>query len=74
MIIIEFIRRMIDADCLIAPGGLRIRDTSRGIAVNPGCCFGLENWRDWLDVADGGTPWLGHDPSHFHITGVASKG
>jgi hypothetical protein len=59
----EFVRRMIDAECLIAPGGLRIRDTTHGIAVNPGCCFGLENWRDWLDVAHGGTPWLGHDPS-----------
>jgi hypothetical protein len=31
--------------------------------VNPGCCFDLEIWRDWLDVAHGGTPWLGHDPS-----------
>jgi hypothetical protein len=59
----ELIRRMIDAECLIASGGLRIRDTTNGVVVNPGCCFGLENWRDWLDVVHGGTPWLGHDPS-----------
>lgn len=59
----EFTRRVINAECLIAPGGLRIRDTTSGIAVDPGCCCGLENWRDWLDVAHGGTPWLGHDPS-----------
>lgn len=59
----EFIRRMTDAECLIAPGGLRIRDTTNGIAVNPGCCFGLESWREWLDVPHGLTPWLGHAPS-----------
>jgi hypothetical protein len=26
-------------------------------------CCGLEDWREWLDVADGETLWLGHDPS-----------
>jgi hypothetical protein len=31
--------------------------------VTPGCCCGLENWREWLDVADGGEVWLGHDPT-----------
>lgn len=59
----EFLRRMIDAECLIAPGGLRIRDTVRDIDVNPACCFGLESWHEWLDVPHGGAPWLGHDPS-----------
>ena len=23
----------------------------------------LEDWRDWLEVADGGETWLGHDPT-----------
>jgi hypothetical protein len=23
----------------------------------------LEDWREWLDIAGGASPWLGHDPS-----------
>ncbi|MEV0347187.1 hypothetical protein AB0H88_15605 [Nonomuraea sp. NPDC050680] len=48
---------------LIAPGGLRFRDTITNVNVSPGCCFGLENWRDWWSVADGQEIWLGHDPT-----------
>ncbi|WP_157248717.1 hypothetical protein [Nonomuraea typhae] len=47
---------------LIAPGGLRFRDTATNVHVTTGCCFGLENWRDWQDLAHGYAPWLGHDP------------
>ena len=47
---------------LIVPGGLRLLDTITGSAVVPGCCAGLEDWRDWLRVAAGESPWLGHDP------------
>jgi hypothetical protein len=36
------IQRIIQADSLIAPGGLRARDTAAGLTVNPGCCCGLE--------------------------------
>lgn len=54
---------MIGSDCLTIPGGLRIRDTDTGATVNPGCCFGLENWREWRNAADGDVPWLGHSPS-----------
>ncbi|MFF3762700.1 hypothetical protein ACFYYR_01175 [Streptomyces sp. NPDC001922] len=60
---VEQVRRLTDAECVIAPGGIRVRDTGTGITARPGCCFGLENWRDWLDLADGGEPWLGHDPT-----------
>jgi hypothetical protein len=56
------IQRLMLAECLVAPGGLRVRDTGWGLTVNPGCCFGLENWRDWNEIADGQSPWLGHDP------------
>ncbi|WP_187280923.1 hypothetical protein [Nonomuraea sp. C10] len=36
-----------EAEGLSAPGGLRFRDTTTNVTVSPGCCFGLENWRDW---------------------------
>ena len=58
----EALQRLTRAERLIAPGGLRVR-TDTGLTVNPGCCAGLENWRDWEQVADGESPWLGHDPS-----------
>ncbi|WP_156313234.1 hypothetical protein [Micromonospora sp. HK10] len=32
------------------------------MSVTPGCCAGLEDWREWTSVLDGGQPWLGHDP------------
>ncbi|WP_053761224.1 hypothetical protein [Streptomyces sp. AS58] len=57
------IRRLLETDKVIAPGGLRVHDTRTNVTVRPGCCCGLENWREWLDVADGETLWLGHDPS-----------
>ncbi|MFD9220597.1 hypothetical protein ACFWDI_11445 [Streptomyces sp. NPDC060064] len=60
---IEQIRRLAAAETAIAPGGLRIRDTNTGVTALPGCCFGLENWRDWLDLMNGEEPWLGHDPA-----------
>lgn len=32
--------------------------------VQPGCCSGLESWRDWLEVLEGtGSSYFGHDPS-----------
>ncbi|MER5971356.1 hypothetical protein ABT112_16730 [Streptomyces sp. NPDC002055] len=61
--VLEQVRRLTDAECVIAPGGLRVRHTGTGITAQPGCCFGLENWRDWLELVDRGEPWLGHDPT-----------
>ncbi|MGW7087330.1 hypothetical protein ACWGH2_28070 [Streptomyces sp. NPDC054871] len=58
----ERARRLLSAECVVAPGGLRIRDTVTGVTASPGCCFGLENWRDWLGLLKGEEPWLGHDP------------
>lgn len=54
---------MLTRDRVIAPGGIRSRDTSTGVTAPPGCCFGLENRRDWLDLMNGEEPWLGHDPT-----------
>ncbi|MDQ1023487.1 hypothetical protein QF035_001069 [Streptomyces umbrinus] len=60
---LEQVGRLVATECVIAPGGLRIRDTATGVTAVPGCCSGLENWRDWLDLMNGDEPWLGHDPS-----------
>ncbi|WP_329580849.1 hypothetical protein [Streptomyces sp. NBC_01361] len=59
----EAIRHLLETDKVIAPGGLRVHDTRTNVTVRPGCCCGLEDWREWLDVAKGETLWLGHDPS-----------
>ncbi|SEG83489.1 hypothetical protein SAMN04489712_1164 [Thermomonospora echinospora] len=53
------LRHLARADDVIAPGGLRFRDND--IVVPPGCCYGLESWRDWLDLPS--EPWLGHNPT-----------
>ncbi|MFJ9446080.1 hypothetical protein ACIRRH_30110 [Kitasatospora sp. NPDC101235] len=46
-----------------APGGLVLSDSATGAVFEPGCCNGLEDWREWRDVTDGsGTAWFGHDP------------
>lgn len=49
-------------ELLIFAGGLRVCDTSTGMAIVPGCCAGLEDWRDLTQAITGGSPWLGHDP------------
>ncbi|MEU1171029.1 hypothetical protein [Streptomyces microflavus] len=59
----QAIRHLLETDKVIAPGGLRVHDTRTNVTVRPGCCCGLEDWREWLDIADGEPLWLGHDPS-----------
>lgn len=60
---VERIRRLLTAEYVTSPGGLRLRDTTTGVTAAPGCCAGLENWRDWWGLANGEDPWLGHDPT-----------
>ncbi|MFH9239373.1 hypothetical protein ACH4KO_15040 [Streptomyces anulatus] len=50
---------------LFAAGGFRATDTTTGtVLVEPGCCNGLETWRDRPDVLNGtGCAHFGHDPS-----------
>src|SRR5262249_5798833 len=33
----------------------------------PGCCCGLEDWREWIAFLDAGAapPWCGHTPDAF---------
>ena len=59
----ELIRRITQADSLVAPGGLRVRDTLTGLTVSPSCCCGLEGWQEWNLIAPGRSPWLGHTPT-----------
>jgi hypothetical protein len=59
----EALQSLLDGACLFAPGGLRIRDTATGTAVNPGCCCGIEGWRGWFELLDGAEPWFGHSPT-----------
>jgi hypothetical protein len=58
----EVIDALLAEELLIAAGGLQVADTSAGTVVVPGCCAGLEDWRDWAQVLTGDSPWLGHDP------------
>ncbi|MDX2732885.1 hypothetical protein [Streptomyces sp. PA03-2a] len=48
---------------LFAAGGFRVTDNATDtVFVEPGCCNGLETWRDWLEVLDGtGCAYFGHD-------------
>ena len=50
------------AEEFVLPGGLQFSENAQ-VKVVPGCCSGLEDWREWLDVLNGNTIWAGHDPS-----------
>ncbi|MEU3345253.1 hypothetical protein ABZ723_09640 [Streptomyces sp. NPDC006700] len=59
-----FLHGLLTTDDLFVSGGLRITDTETGTTVLPGCCNGLGERRDWLEVVDGdGRASFGHDPS-----------
>lgn len=58
----EVVDALLAEELLIVVGGLQVRDTETGVGVVPGCCSGLEDWRDWTQALAGDSPWLGHDP------------
>jgi hypothetical protein len=59
----SFLHGLLTFDTLFAAGGLRVTDDSTGITFLPGCCDGLEDWRDWHRLVDsGGLLGFGHDP------------
>ncbi|NES13679.1 MULTISPECIES: hypothetical protein [Micromonospora] len=58
----ELVDGLLREELLLVAGGLRLDDRDTGATVSPGCCAGLEDWREWTAALDGGTPWLGHDP------------
>ena len=58
----DLLRAVVETVDLRLAGGVRVRD-GVGNVVEPGCCCGVEEGREWLGVADGETsPWMGHDP------------
>lgn len=63
---------LLNVDLVTAPGGIRLKDTTTGTVIAPGCCFGLENWHDWYGLLDGEELWLGHDTdAHVERKGAA---
>lgn len=55
--------QLIGLERLTAQGGLAVLKAGQ-VVISPGCCFGLEDWREWQRaIANERTPWLGHDPS-----------
>ncbi|MFI1658855.1 hypothetical protein ACH4ZU_28700 [Streptomyces sp. NPDC020472] len=60
----SFLHGLLAMEDLFASGGLRITDTTTGTTLLPGCCHGLDERRDWLEVVGGtGCASFGHDPS-----------
>lgn len=59
----SFLHGLLTFDSPFAAGGLRVSDTSTGVAFLPGCCDGLEDWRDWHRFADDARLLgFGHEP------------
>jgi hypothetical protein len=59
----ETLNAFLSLDSFILPGGLQFSEDGK-VKVSPGCCCGIEDWREWLDVAHGkNSVWAGHDPS-----------
>lgn len=58
----EMVDALLREDLLSVAGRLRLDDTDTGVSVLPGCCAGLEDWREWTSIVHGGTPWLRHVP------------
>ncbi|WP_406268405.1 hypothetical protein OHT93_14065 [Streptomyces sp. NBC_00191] len=60
----SFLHGLLTMDDVLSPGGLRVTDTAIGITLVPGCCNGLEERHDWLEVLDSdGGGYFGHAPS-----------
>ncbi len=53
---------LVESDGLYLPGGVRVADPGGGPALAPGCCSGLEYWREWEAAESGEQVWQGHDP------------
>lgn len=58
----KLLHQIIQADKLILPGGIQASMANQ--VISPGCCCGLEMWRDWLRfLKTNVSPWMGHDPN-----------
>ncbi|MFJ8039664.1 hypothetical protein ACIRBX_04000 [Kitasatospora sp. NPDC096147] len=65
-----FLHGLLTIDSPEAYGGLRVTDTATGVVFDPACCDGVEDWRDWQRVVDGGELWYGHEPLSPHADGT----
>ncbi|MFB6516581.1 hypothetical protein [Streptomyces sp. NPDC056401] len=66
----SFLHGLLNLDDLFVAGGLQVTDTSTGVTFQPGCCDGLEDWRDWHRLADGGS-LLGF--GHYPVSPMAER-
>ena len=67
----EIINDLVNDECLIVGGGLKIVDGEK--EIYPGCCCGLESWDEWLEISpENFGLWLGHDHSP-HIKFLPEK-
>lgn len=57
----HLLHNLIAADSLILAGGIRVQDGER--VILPGCCTGVEDWREQVQGFLSGQGWLGHDPA-----------
>ncbi|MFB6720700.1 hypothetical protein ACFCV3_11085 [Kribbella sp. NPDC056345] len=58
-----FLHGLLTVDLPIVAGGLRVVDESTGTTFVPGCCDGLEDWREWRQLlSPGGLIAYGHPP------------
>jgi hypothetical protein len=56
------LKHFMSFDGFVLGGGLRFLEDDQ-VKIVPGCCSGLENWHEWLDVPHGNNEvWAGHDP------------
>ena len=72
------LNQVVEDESLILLGGLQAIYGDK--LIHPGCCCGLETWRDWQDfLTTDKSPWLGHDPypwleSHGDFVRIWSDG
>lgn len=58
----ETLKAFVSDEGFVLEGGLFFKENDE-IKVGPGCCCGLEDWREWFNVPSGKVDmWTGHDP------------
>jgi len=52
----------IEREAVSLSSGIQVSGSGR--EINPSCCSGLEEWREWFEcLTSGRSPWMGHDPT-----------
>ena len=59
----DVLSALADVETVVVGGGIELIVDDELVST-PGCCAGLETWREWIAFVDGGmhAPWCGHDP------------